>query len=454
MIAGGYVAALCFVICGFLQIKINSTLPEIPAQDTAFLSVVNGFPAGCNVTISGVPGSESRTLSHNSSLYDTRSDDANAVLRVPVGRELRIEPVLTFSGSCAGHHEAIYPIQLQGGKSQVIFVGPRGVSSDTVDWTKSKKGGGQSTISLHFDVPCADAPPEARGFSHCDSGSDAYDGPLALCQTVSGLAGDCKESSKYVLASQARPMSDAFSVRYEWATSESDVHRRPSLGFSGLNDSMASSSVTAYARRDVRPGRYHLYYASPSDSAHNATRSFVPVGVSFEVEGMGGVYVLYVSRNRSANAGGLEVLHTLHTVAAANSVSILWQVPQYLAITIAEVLFVVSGYEFTYAHVSRLRTERFLMGIVQSPASLKTVVQAIWLLTVALGDVIILLIAQIRINEPVTENFAYAAAMAVVITVFALLSVFYFKEHTYTKPVTTARSISEAPKVNPSKSTS
>lgn len=51
--------------------------------------------------------------------------------------------------------------------------------------------------------------------------------------------------------------------------------------------------------------RYHLYYASPSDSAHNATRSFVPVGVSFEVEGMGGVYVLYVSRNRSANAGGL-----------------------------------------------------------------------------------------------------------------------------------------------------
>lgn len=61
----------------------------------------------------------------------------------------------------------------------------------------------ENEFSLHIDVPCADVPPEARGFSHCDSRDQGYDGPLALCRTVSGTAADCKESSKYVAKPKA-----------------------------------------------------------------------------------------------------------------------------------------------------------------------------------------------------------------------------------------------------------
>lgn len=51
-------------------------------------------------------------------------------------------------------------------------------------------------------------------------------------------------------------------------------------------------------------------------------------------------------------------------------ISILWQVPQYVILTTAEVIFSVSGLEFSYS---------------QAPVSMKSVVQAIWHLTSAEG---------------------------------------------------------------------
>jgi dipeptide/tripeptide permease len=51
-------------------------------------------------------------------------------------------------------------------------------------------------------------------------------------------------------------------------------------------------------------------------------------------------------------------------------ISILWQVPQYVIMSAAEVAFSVTGSKFAYS---------------QAPVSMKSVVQAIWLLTSAAG---------------------------------------------------------------------
>jgi dipeptide/tripeptide permease len=65
----------------------------------------------------------------------------------------------------------------------------------------------------------------------------------------------------------------------------------------------------------------------------------------------------------------------LFTLSVPNSISILWLLPQYLAISVGEVMFAVTGLEFSYS---------------QAPPSLKSVVQAAWLLTTAMGNAIII----------------------------------------------------------------
>ncbi|KAK6038238.1 hypothetical protein COOONC_24257, partial [Cooperia oncophora] len=78
---------------------------------------------------------------------------------------------------------------------------------------------------------------------------------------------------------------------------------------------------------------------------------------------------------------------TVHTIAHENRVSILWQLPQYAVITVAEILISVSGLEFAYQEAS---------------IEMKSIVQAIWLLTNAIGNVIIMIVA----NAAFTDNLA------------------------------------------------
>uniref|UniRef100_A0A8B9VF67 Solute carrier family 15 member 2 n=1 Tax=Anas zonorhyncha TaxID=75864 RepID=A0A8B9VF67_9AVES len=63
----------------------------------------------------------------------------------------------------------------------------------------------------------------------------------------------------------------------------------------------------------------------------------------------------------------------------ANSVHMAWQLPQYLLISAGEVMFSITGLAFSYS---------------QSPASMKSVLQAGWLLTVAVGNTFVLVVAQ------------------------------------------------------------
>lgn len=68
----------------------------------------------------------------------------------------------------------------------------------------------------------------------------------------------------------------------------------------------------------------------------------------------------------------------------AKQISILWQVPQHVIMTAAEVLFSVTGLEFAYS---------------QAPVSMKSVVQAVWCLTTAAGEFTIVLIVGVIGNK-------------------------------------------------------
>lgn len=66
-------------------------------------------------------------------------------------------------------------------------------------------------------------------------------------------------------------------------------------------------------------------------------------------------------------------------ITPSNSIHILWLIPQYVVMTMGEVMFSVTGLEFSFT---------------QAPASMKSVLQSVWLLTVAFGNLIVVLIVE------------------------------------------------------------
>lgn len=65
--------------------------------------------------------------------------------------------------------------------------------------------------------------------------------------------------------------------------------------------------------------------------------------------------------------------YSLFELSPPNSLHIFWQIPQYVILTLGEVMFSVTGLQFSYS---------------QAPESMKSVIQACWQLTVAFGNVI------------------------------------------------------------------
>ena len=114
----------------------------------------------------------------------------------------------------------------------------------------------------------------------------------------------------------------------------------------------------------------------------------------------GGVYNLLVARDPLTN----KVRTRLYELTSPNSIHILWQFPQYFVITASEVMFSVTGLEFSYS---------------QAPASMKSVLQAAWLLTVAFGNIIVIIVAEAKaFNEQASEFFMFAGLMMVDTLIF------------------------------------
>ncbi len=74
---------------------------------------------------------------------------------------------------------------------------------------------------------------------------------------------------------------------------------------------------------------------------------------------------------------------------------------------VAEVLFAVTGFEFVFR---------------EAPDTLRAVLMSLFLVTDAVGNIIIIVIAQVHIGTASTKFFFYAGQMAVVVFVFIFLA--------------------------------
>ncbi|XP_022210575.2 peptide transporter family 1 isoform X2 [Drosophila obscura] len=132
-----------------------------------------------------------------------------------------------------------------------------------------------------------------------------------------------------------------------------------------------------------------------------------PVG-SVDVHA-GGVYTLLVKETVAGTSGVYDF--ELIEITEPNSMNILWLIPQYVVMTLGEVMFSVTGLEFSYA---------------QAPPSMKSVLQACWLLTVAFGNVIVVIIAEAALfDSQASEFFLFAGLMFADMLIFMVMAYYY-----------------------------
>jgi len=114
------------------------------------------------------------------------------------------------------------------------------------------------------------------------------------------------------------------------------------------------------------------YYQEIMDSANfEKPKRNSEYGPEFFKYNLGGSYNLYISE--STEIDGFELVVDVEEVTRANSLHMMWLLPQYIILTCGEILFSITGLEFAYT---------------QSPTTMKAVVQALYLLTTAGGNLI------------------------------------------------------------------
>ncbi|KAG8452048.1 hypothetical protein GDO86_004007 [Hymenochirus boettgeri] len=127
--------------------------------------------------------------------------------------------------------------------------------------------------------------------------------------------------------------------------------------------------------------------------------------------GFGSSYTIIIKKCANNNLN-IEYIEDIK----ANTVHMALQIPQYFLITAGEVVFSVTGLEFSYS---------------QAPSNMKAVLQAGWLLTVAFGNIIVLIVAGAStLSEQWAEYVLFAALLVAVCIIFAVMAYFY----TYVDP--------------------
>ncbi|PAV75579.1 hypothetical protein WR25_12590 [Diploscapter pachys] len=375
MVAGGFLASAAFLITGFVQLQVNTSLPSLPGSNEAFLSVWNIAKNGCDVSVSMNAQTHKLTYQEYLHLYDDK--EKNVPSNYYTIHDASKPPSMSFdfTGACPdfASNKPKFNVtipKLEGGKIYYIAVTPDGILNPTmVKPDKPTEGTGESAysiLSLTYN----------QNFAYCRvDGVTATDGYLC----------DPKRPSDFFYWERA----------YDYGTDDiiENVVYAPGAG---------SGNAYSYDFKAVRPGKWHLYkmgtYLAKSVTQKTKGReainsSLSETGQGDEITSQGGVYVIAVIDDN--NTKKIEYFQ----VVSSNKVNILWQVPQIVVITAAEILFSITGYEFAYS---------------QSAPSMKALVQALWLFTTSIGDSIIVLITALNLfSNMATEFFVYAALLSV-----------------------------------------
>ncbi|KAK4832072.1 hypothetical protein QYF61_020628 [Mycteria americana] len=150
---------------------------------------------------------------------------------------------------------------------------------------------------------------------------------------------------------------------------------------------------------------YHIFPGGRKDKIM-VIRNSASCSVTSDAFGFGSAYTIVINE---CSGGTLNV--TYSEDIPPNTVHMAWQIPQYFILTCAEVVFSVTGLEFSYS---------------QAPSNMKAVLQAGWLLTVAVGNIIVLIVAGAsKLSEQWAEYVLFAALLLAVCVIFAVMAYFY-----------------------------
>ncbi|XP_063240870.1 peptide transporter family 1-like [Bacillus rossius redtenbacheri] len=108
---------------------------------------------------------------------------------------------------------------------------------------------------------------------------------------------------------------------------------------------------------------------------------------------VGEVYTLILQESNST------IMVDLYDLSPLNPPSVLWLLPQYILISVAEVVFVSAGVEFI---------------TTQAPRSMATVTLALWYLTVAVGNLIIVAVTYWELTASQAHEFFFFAGLSLV----------------------------------------
>ncbi|KAF5890554.1 solute carrier family 15 member 1-like, partial [Clarias magur] len=95
--------------------------------------------------------------------------------------------------------------------------------------------------------------------------------------------------------------------------------------------------------------------------------------------GFGSSYTLFIPSTFNFSPDCGSTIQQIEDIKP-NAIHMAWQIPQYFLMTCGEVVFSVTGLEFSYS---------------QAPKNMKAVLQAGWLLTTAMGNIIVLIVAEV-----------------------------------------------------------
>ena len=127
--------------------------------------------------------------------------------------------------------------------------------------------------------------------------------------------------------------------------------------------------------------------------------------MTYPMMGQGATYIQVIVGDLNT-----EPESRLSRIVDENKLSIFLQLIQYLIMTAAEILFSITGLEFSYS---------------QAPKSMKSVLQAAWLMTVAFGNLIVTLITLVKFKKQSHEFFFFFGLMFIDALIFAVMAYFY-----------------------------
>lgn len=170
----------------------------------------------------------------------------------------------------------------------------------------------------------------------------------------------------------------------------------------------ASAAITMPVNPPIwnRKGRYSFIVEQCANSTVNCSRVF-----QAPYELLSGETHILTARAQTNGADEGGELFDFVSIIPGNSVSMMWQLPQFVLITVGEIMFCITGLEFSYS---------------QASPRLKSVVLALWYVSNAFGDMVPTLISFGEMfRDPAYEFVMYAALVYIATALFALVAMNY-----------------------------